>query len=1441
MEQMSDGNRSGGPLGKRLTRLTGLAPKELLIALLAVLVIKATDTGMVWLIESRYRQAVGDALQTLLESREQAMHLWASDQKQVAVNLARGEELVAATRVLLATPPNLRDLLASPAQRALRDLFQGYLKGGHLRGYFIISPSNISLASSREGNVGSENLLASQPDVLDRLWRGETVLSRVQHSRLPLPEQRPIEAGTRDITLFVGTPIRDAAGRVIALLTLRIDPNLTLFPLLRRPKLGESDESYVFDRDGTMLSPSRFTDELITRGLLAPGQSGALRIRLEDRGQAIRESGGKPALTRMAANATQGRRGSDVTGYSNYLGTPVVGAWLWDEDLNIGLATEQSVDEAYATFYLTRDLIIGAGLVAVAVLLFVVYSFGVGRRRLRDTENRLAALVESAVDSIIVIDPRGVIESVNPATTRMFGHEPGALIGRNVSLLMPQPHQAAHDGYLARYMQTGEARVIGVGRAVQALRADGTLFPAELAVSRLELDSGLHFAGIIRDISSRRQAEDNLRREKEAAEAANKTLSLTQTALDRAGIGELWINAGSGALLRVNDHTCQTLGYSREELLAMTIPDIDPAFSGEAYRQEMLRIRDQGWGRFESSHRARDGSLIPMEIIVMYAAGEQSDADLMVAFAVDIAARRRTEETLRRIAEELRMMSLVAAKTDNGVVLTGLDQRIKWINPGFTVISGYSPEEVIGKKPGELLQGPETDRETIRRVGEAVARHERVEAEVINYHKNGTPYWVHIEITPVRNEAGEVVEFIALEMDVTARREAGVKLLKAKEEAEAANRAKSVFLATMSHEIRTPLNGVVGTIDLLNHSSLNTGQRDLVNTARESSLALLTIIDDILDFSKIEAGRLELEQVPLSLERVVEGVADTLQSLARKNAVDLLVYCDPAIPEVLGDPVRLRQIVLNLVGNAIKFTGNRPTQECLVRVEAIPIAVTPTQAEIRISVRDTGIGMTPEVMQRLFQPFVQAEGSTTRRFGGTGLGLVISRRLAELMGGDIEGESREGVGSVFTLRLTLAVTPTSAAATAPILSGLSVVLVEGDPHATPILASYIRHAGAEVMTLSPCEMPRRLASLREAGASLLLVIDNQGDDADSLALREAALAHSGDTSIRFLVVGRGRRRLARPAGEDSLTLDLNAMRRGSLINAVAALAGRESPVLGEREPHLEIVAAEPLSIEEAEARGRLILLAEDNETNQEVIRQQLRLLGYTCEIAGDGRSALERWRSGRHALLLTDCHMPAMDGYDLTRAIRAEEGDDKRIPIIAITADAMKGAAARCLAAGMDDYLSKPMQLADLRVMLDKWLPRPTPSPESPALAATTAADGEAVDPKALSDMLGIDDGAVLARFYADFLRSGSEVASQLQAAHMAGNDEQVGRLAHKLKSSARTVGAHALADCCQALEQASHAKDPASLALKMQQFSPLMQSVKTWIERFASLQLSNG
>jgi two-component system sensor histidine kinase/response regulator len=911
----------------------------------------------------------------------------------------------------------------------------------------------------------------------------------------------------------------------------------------------------------------------------------------------------------------------------------------------------------------------------------------------------------------------------------------------------------------------------------------------------------------------------------------------------------------SGIILSTNPVMEKIFGYSRDEVIGQDVGILMAEPHRSKHESYMVRYRLTGQGQeyvsgahgvgigreVEGLHKNGEPIALYLAVSEYFVGGKRYFTGLMR----DIRERKQAEQALRGSEQRLRaivdnMAAFVGEMTPDGMLVE--------INRTALEVGGLQGQDVIGKRLEEtwwFSHSPVVQtqiREDIERALHGqIVRHD-LDVRIAG----GNLMTIDFMLVPVYDTDGRVIKLIPSGVDISERIHIMQDLEQARLEAEQASRAKSTFLAAMSHEIRTPMNGVIGMADVLQQTSLSGHQMEMVNLIRESAFALLDIIDDILDFSKIEAGKLEIEREPMSVMDVVEKACGTVESLAARKDVELTLFIDPAIPEeVLGDALRLRQVLVNLTNNAIKFSRVQQ-QPSRVSVRALLAEHGPAQMTIEFRITDNGIGMNEETLARIFTSFTQGDTSTTRRYGGSGLGLAISHHLVGLMGGEITVQSTPGKGSTFTVRLPF--TPSLAKAAtegkAIDLTGLSCLVLGGTEGLGDDLAAYLKYGGAAVERIADLTAARQRIDTLPPG-QWLLVIDAGHDTPPVEELRAAFHSrhglephfvvlehghHQPDMEPRFVVVKRGRRHHGRSETVDLVTLDGDVMHRDLFLKAVAIAAGRAHE---EEETLLVKSGVIAPSREKALQEGRLLLIAEDNEINQKVIRQQLALLGYAADVAGDGREALKRWESGNYALLLTDLHMPEMDGYQLTTAIRAAELGKSHAPIIAFTANALKGEAEHCLDIGMDDYLSKPVQLVHLKAMLEKWLPAAKFGTETVVASigaeVSSATMAGPVDVRVLEALVG-DDPAVISEFLQDFRASSVKIATELRAAYQAGQTAVVAAAAHKLKSSARSVGALALGELCAQMEQAGKAGDTAALTTLLPRFETELAAVDKYI-----------
>jgi PAS domain S-box-containing protein len=1072
------------------------------------------------------------------------------------------------------------------------------------------------------------------------------------------------------------------------------------------------------------------------------------------------------------------------------------------------------------------------------------------------------AIFNSANFSSIATDASGVIQIFNVGAERMLGYSAADVVNKITPADISDPQEViARAKVLSAELKTPiepgfEALVFKASRRIEDIyeltyiRKDGSRFSAIVSVTALrnDQDAIIGYLLIGTDNTAHKQAEEALLKAGALQSAIFNSANFSSIATDASGVIQIF-NVGAERMLGysaadvVNKITPADISDPQEviaraqALSAELKTPIEPGFEALVFKASR-RIEDI----YELTYIRKDGSRFPAVVSVTALRDAQDAIIGYLLIGTDNTARKQVEEKALQLSAELSWFKGILDQTLDSIFMFRPDTlRFVYANEGAKRQVGYSEAELLQMTPVDLK--PQFNFVQFRQMIQPLidGTQPSLSFQTVHHHKNGKdiPVEVFLQFVHLPGQEPCIIDVVR---DITERKLAEQALIVAKSEADLANRSKSNFLATMSHEIRTPMNGVIGMVDVLSQTSLQSYQVEMVDTIRESAFSLLGIIEDILDFSKIEADKLEIEYLPTSVAEVVEKVCVMLDRLAAKKKVELTLFTDPAIPTfVLSDAQRLRQVIINLANNAIKFSSGQDDLPGCVSVQALLIERDAAKVVVEIRVIDNGIGMNEATQAQLFSPFTQADASTTRRYGGTGLGLCIAHKLVQLMGGEISVQSTPGLGSRFVVRLPFVAVSDNAAdnATQSLLKGLFCLVVGDKDEFAAHLAIYLLSAGAVVE-----QVPNLAAAQERLGSASPEPLVWLIDAGTPSLLTEELYTLTGtqpDQNIHLVVIQRGARRRPRQYYHDNqnmIIVDANLLTRQTVLQAVAIAVGRaELGVNKLPSGKSEASFIAPLRAD-ALRQDRLILVAEDNETNQKVILQQLALLGFAADIVSNGREALERWRSGDYVLLLTDLHMPEMDGYELTAAIRTEEHKVRHTVIIALTANALKGEAQHCRDAGMDDYLTKPTPLESLKAMLDKWLPSPIPPSVNAAALPEEASTGllrsetmlKSLDVSVLSALVG-DDPAVINDFLQDFRRSATLIATELRSAFAAGNVAEVGALAHKLKSSARAVGALGLGELCAGIELAGKAGQLEELAVLFPRFEAEMVAVNNYLD----------
>ena len=1023
-------------------------------------------------------------------------------------------------------------------------------------------------------------------------------------------------------------------------------------------------------------------------------------------------------------------------------------------------------------------------------------------------EERFRTAFQLAPFGMCLAAPDRTLLQVNDTLCRMLGYSAQELLQKTWRDFT-HPEDLERSYAAARDLAAPDASPVCVEK--RYIRKDGQIVWVRLRIAVVRSDAGSwHYITHVEDITEQKIAGEALRRSEEKyrrlvanlpdviwtsdLEAGTPYISPNVESVFGftaeevcAGGADLWFE-------RVHRADVSRVQLAYEALFANEVP-FDEEYRVQRKDGEWIWVHDRA-----SRTYIHDG--------VRYTDG----------VFTDVTARHRAEDAL--VQSERRYRTLFERNLA-GVFRADANGLVIDCNEALCRLLKYeSLEEIRGLSPAEIYYDPEEGRQGLERL---IRDRTRTNKDVCLRTKDGKPVWVLASASVIQEDSQTFIEGTVL--DITSRKLAEEELRQAKEAAEAGSRAKSRFLANMSHEIRTPMNGVIGMTRLLLTTGLSDQQRRYAEVVRSSGETLISLIDHILDLSKIEAGKMVLETADFDLRAMLEGVVEMLAIQANRKGLELTCFIAPETPSLLrGDPGRLRQILVNLAANAVKFTSRG---EVAIRVE--PDGQTDQTATIRFTVVDTGIGIRKDVAGALFSPFVQADSSTTRKFGGTGLGLTISKQLAEMMGGRIGFVSEEGRGATFWFTAVLEKQPASAPSPAhriADLRGMRVLVVDDNAsnrHAVRAILHFLGCRSAEAANEKEAlEVLSRASDSGDPFAAALVDQTMPDPAGDALAIRLACSAEFQNT--RFFVMTA--------LGQDQAGENLSHSPIGRISKPITETHLREAltGALRQTDPTISRTVDAGIPCHDAAKAHVRILVAEDNPVNKEVLLALLRQFGYTADAVSNGAKAVDALRKRRYDLTLMDCEMPEMDGFEATSFIRNNKDAvyDPAMPIIAVTAGAMAGDRERCLQSGMNDYLSKPIEPDRLAEILQKWLRAAKPVESAPTIPLDQTRVFDEAD--LLRRLMG--DRAIARKVIQRFLQDATTQLENLRTELAVGDAPSVRRRAHSMKGAAGNVAAGALRAIALEAEQAAAANRLDEVVGLMPRFEEQLSLLRCALDR---------
>lgn len=1006
----------------------------------------------------------------------------------------------------------------------------------------------------------------------------------------------------------------------------------------------------------------------------------------------------------------------------------------------------------------------------------------------KESELRYKELIINANDIVFLTDKNGNFTYVNPVGMRISGYDRDEIIGKHFTELIStesrlaakrfygiQFHRRTLNTYFEYAFYTKHGKRIEVGQNVQLILEDGEV---------------IGFQAIARDITERKQIVATLEERERLYRASYDDNPLM-----------LFTLAQDGTILAVNQSGAQQLGYKVTELVGClttkVIYDEDQA-SAIKFIKNVLKNpnRITNW---ELRKVRKNGSVIWVRETARVLK-DRNNQELIFIVCEDVTDKKNAETRLKESEERYRYLTANLPQTS--VMLFDRDLKYMLVDGSLNDQQRLRSVGIEGKSLAEVH--PHLIEIFTPLYKKAFEGH----TSILEHQIDGNFYT--FQILPVRNRERKVYAGMVVAQDITMRKAAEETLMLARDEAEAANRAKSEFLAMMSHEIRTPMNAIIGMISLLRSTPLSNEQKEFVETIHGSSDALLEIINDILDFSKIESGKLELSIDAFDLAECVEEACNLFAPKAAEKHIELICDISSTVPPFIkSDAARLRQVLINLLANAVKFTEKG---EVVCSVELIEI--NGLIAELRFTVRDTGIGIPPDKFNRIFQPFSQVDTYSSRKHGGTGLGTAICERLVKLMGGKIWFESEVGKGTAFHFTLSAPIAPKQRAvgqqAAESLLKGKRVIIVDDNATNRRLLALQSERWGMVAsVTASGVDAIELMDAARKLSAPFdLALLDMNMPMQNGVELAKTIRTRYPDSTIPLVLLSsasKSEQDGIRSAESLFAGIMLKPVRKNQLLNLIVSALSPKKTI----EPDSEQKEKSAESIATSSTKTLSILLAEDHLVNQKLMMAMLGKLGYTPDLANNGVEVLEKLKSKRYDVILMDIQMPEMDGVEATERIVAEHLPESRPKIIAVTAHALKGDREKYLALGMDDYLSKPVSIDAVRGMLEKWSGGALASEKSEGVSSQQFSDAvlnlETI--AMLRQLGGATEAPVLQELVEIFTRNAPLQLEQLASSVRARDYKSLKEVAHGLKGACMNIGAARMSSICIAIEQAAQSQ----------------------------------